>query len=420
MLPDRVLRRLLRSEPTFALFGDLVRALAGIAVVICFGAWIAYYMFIVPTMFNELHMNDFGKFYYSTQLYLDGQGMYGPSPATEMPVGRHETRQLWNLNPPHFHLLILPLAGLSPLPAYALWSAINIVALGLTLVLISRELRLRWTMLRIIWALVAVVIWSATYATVLTGQLTFLLTLGITVAWRAARQGRWTEAALWLGMLASVKPFLGVFWLYLIATRRFRPAMVMAGTASACFALGLVVFGWVPHADWLRAIGDVIWTWAPMNASVAGIVARTLDVSPFFKPTWHAPSLVPLLSWLGAGVIALITYREVVVTDDAGRIDRSFLLLLLMAQLVAPLGWVYYTWLVVGPLLAWWPTRARSASTSMLWCVAVLGFVCPVPFTIEWAESRWTAPTIGSAYFWMIISVWCAVMFSRRQPAAAP
>src|SRR5688572_25998812 len=134
MLPDRVLRRLLRSEPTFALFGDLVRALAGIAVVICFGAWIAYYMFIVPTMFNELHMNDFGKFYYSTQLYLDGQGMYGPSPATEMPVGRHETRQLWNLNPPHFHLLILPLAGLSPLPAYALWSAINIVALGLTLV----------------------------------------------------------------------------------------------------------------------------------------------------------------------------------------------------------------------------------------------------------------------------------------------
>ena len=418
MVPDRVLRRLIRSDPTVALLGDLIRTVLGLVVALLLTAWIAYYSHLVPMMFTQLHMNDFGKFYYSATAYLDGQGMYGATPATAMPVGRGETWQLWNMNPPHFHLLILPLAKLPPLPAFALWAGINLAAAGLSLVLIWRELTLRWTVFGIIWALLAGVVWSATDATILTGQLTFLLMLGVTLAWRAARRERWTNASIWLGVLASVKPFLGVFWLYFLVTRRFRAAIVMSGAASACFAIGLVVFEWAPHVEWLRALRSVTWTAAPMNASVAGLVARTLDANPFFTPVWQAPSLVPVLSWLGAGVIALMTYREIVRTDDAGWTDRSFLLLLLMAQLIAPVGWVYYTWLVVGPMLAWWPTRARNASTWMLWFAALPGFICPVPLTVAWAESHWGAPTIGSVYFWMIISIWCAVMYrTRRSPA---
>jgi hypothetical protein len=276
MVSDRVLSRLIPSVPAVALFGDLIRAFVGLVVALCLAAWIAYYSVLVPMMFTKLHMNDFGKFYYSARMSLDGQSMYGPSPATEIPVGPDETRQFWNLNPPHFHLLILPLARLSPLPAYALWAGLNLAALGLSLTVIWRELALRWTLSGIIWAVLAGVVWSATGATVVTGQLTFLLTLGVTVAWRAARHRQWTQAALWLGVLASVKPFLGVFLLYFLATRRVRPAIAMAGGVSGCFAIGLGVFGWAPHVDWLRVLGSVSWTWAPMNASVAGPIARTL------------------------------------------------------------------------------------------------------------------------------------------------
>ena len=64
--------------------------------------WLLYYAAIVRFIFTALRMNDFGKFCYSAQLFLTGEDMYGPSLATEIPVGEDETRQLWNLNPPHF------------------------------------------------------------------------------------------------------------------------------------------------------------------------------------------------------------------------------------------------------------------------------------------------------------------------------
>jgi len=346
-------------------------------------------------------------------LHLDGQNMYGPSPATAIPVGPSETRQFLNMNPPHFHLLILPLARLEPLPAFALWAGISLAALGLSLALIWRELTLRWTLSGIIWAVLAGVVWSATAATVVTGQLTFLLTLGVTLAWRAARRERWINAAIWLGVLASVKPFLGVFWLYFLVTRRFRPAAAMAGAAAVCFAVGLAVFGWEPHVDWLHALGGVTWSWAPMNASFPGLVARTLDASPLFVPTWQAESLVPLLSWLGAIALGLVTYREIIRTDRVGRTDRSFLLLLLMAQLVAPLGWVYYMWIAVGPLLAWWPTRSRGLAVTLLSIGALPGFLSPVVLTVAWT-APWATPTIGSVYFWMVLCVWSAVIRRDR------
>ena len=82
-------------------------------VVLC-AVCLLFYIQLTVYMVQRLHMNDFGKFYYSARLFLDGQDMYGPSPATEIPVGETETRQFLNMNPPHFHLLILPFALLSP------------------------------------------------------------------------------------------------------------------------------------------------------------------------------------------------------------------------------------------------------------------------------------------------------------------
>jgi hypothetical protein len=32
--------------------------------------------------------------------------------------------------------------------------------------------------------------------------------------------------------------------------------------------------------------------------------------------------------------------------------------------------------------------------------------------------SRWAAPTLGSVYFWMILAVWCAVMYRTKRTRA--
>jgi hypothetical protein len=65
MIGDRTLQRVLRSERLVALTGDLVRAILWVLAGAVLALWLAYYVVLARNMVVELHMNDFGKFYYS-------------------------------------------------------------------------------------------------------------------------------------------------------------------------------------------------------------------------------------------------------------------------------------------------------------------------------------------------------------------
>src|SRR5688572_20635915 len=128
MISDRTLHTIFRSRVFVVLAGDLIRLAIGIVVLGAIWICLTYYAAVVQFMFTKMHMNDFGKFYYSTRLFLEGQDMYGVSPATGIEVAENEVRQFWNMNPPHFHLLLLPLARLPPIPAFAVWGGLSLVA----------------------------------------------------------------------------------------------------------------------------------------------------------------------------------------------------------------------------------------------------------------------------------------------------
>ena len=68
---------------------------------------------VLVRVMASLNMNDFGRFYYAARAFLAGHDMYAPSPATPLGGGQLAgTPQLFNLNPPHFHLVVIPLAAL--------------------------------------------------------------------------------------------------------------------------------------------------------------------------------------------------------------------------------------------------------------------------------------------------------------------
>src|SRR4026208_187161 len=102
-------------------------------------------MLLARVMIERLHMNDFGKFYYSTRAFLDRQDMYAPSPATDLQFEEAPGLQYLNMNPPHFHLLVLPFAVMPPNTAVVSWMAANVFALIVALLLIAREINMRWT-----------------------------------------------------------------------------------------------------------------------------------------------------------------------------------------------------------------------------------------------------------------------------------
>jgi hypothetical protein len=421
MISDRSLRRVLPSDWAVALTGDLVRAvlwtlMAGVLLV-----WIAYYAWLARHMVEELNMNDFGKFYYSAQAFLAGADMYGPSPATSIRVTPHDTREFLNLNPPHFHLLVLPLVSLPPVVALCLWWAAGLGAFAASMVVIARELGISWSPSAAAWTLVALVLSSATGMVVITGQVTFLLMLAVTLSWRAARRGRWGAAAVWLGAAASVKPFLGLFVPFLLVTRRGRPAIAMVATAGACIAGGLAVFGLSAYVGWVGALSEIDWAWAPMNASVQGLLARTLDRSPLFQPIAYLPGVVRPLALAAGAAIAAAALVAIARDQSSDHVDRTFPAVVLTALLVSPLGWWYYTWLVAGPLLACWRMRRDRPSVVRdgLVVLSVPGLLLPLYVAVLFRDLAWWSLALGSIYFWSLFALWGAVVIDTRvRPSA--
>jgi hypothetical protein len=251
---------------------------------------------------------------------------------------------------------------------------------------------------------------------VVTGQVTFLLLLPLTIAWVCARRGAWTPAAILLGILASVKPFLGIFAVFFAVHRRGRPLLTMVLTVLGVFAGGWFAIGATPYVSWFRALGDVAWAWSPMNASLNGLFTRALGDSPFFTPVIAKPWWIPVAVLAGAMPLVISTVVVLVRDRSSLQVDRGFAGLYLTALLVSPLGWIYYGWLATGPAAGLVLARRHEAPVAAraLVLLALPGLFCPVVLTLAVDASRWTGVTIGSVYSWSVLLLWAAWLIDAR------
>ena len=110
MIADAPLERVL-ARRTVALLGDLIRAALWGAVIVVWVVFAQIYARMYRLTLEDPSHSDFTIFYFTARLVADGLPMYGASPARygiEW-AGDH----LGNLNPPHFQLLVQPLAALA-------------------------------------------------------------------------------------------------------------------------------------------------------------------------------------------------------------------------------------------------------------------------------------------------------------------
>jgi hypothetical protein len=406
----------------------LLSALGRTAVTLACLALLGWNVALVLVMERGIVRSDFGKLHASARAFLAGRDMYDLGPATLSPVRGMTGEvlhyiQFLNLNPPHFHLILLPLAPLSARWALAVWGMASLVCLALSLRLIARESGIALTPWRRRLAALAFLSFAGLGAVAVTGQVSFILLLPVTLAWVRARRGKWAEAGIYLGLAMSVKPFLAIFLPYLVLRRRFVALGTAVGAAAGAFLVGLGVFGWDAHRSWIAGLSAVSWEWVAMNASVLGFLTRVLAPSAYYVPALEAPGLIAPVWLLLSGAIGVVTLAVAAADSGDRAVDRAFSLLLLAALLVSPLGWTYYWWLAVGPMVAvvatWWRRDAhgeRSPGSSAgrwrraLLLVAVPGLIWPLPATIAFQPSAWATVLPGSAYFWATLALWAALI----------
>jgi hypothetical protein len=309
-----------------------------------------------------------------------------------------------NMNPPHFHLVVLPFT-LLPLPlAYAAWLAANLACGIAAAAIVGRHLGLRISGWHVAPTVCAVLLFAATGAISVTGQVTGMLLLPIALAWDSARRDRWAQAAVWLGIAAGIKPFLLLFVPALVVMRRTRAAVTLGATAAAGILAGVAVFGWSAHLEWMHALPSVSWVWGPMNGSIAALWTRAFVSTPGFTPIGNAPWLIGPLS--AACIIAVVVATMATVRRS---VDHAFGAVVLASLLVSPLGWVYYLWLALPACMALWrdrlPPLAAASAVPLAVPLLALGAGQPSPIATL---------TVASSYVWGTFGLWLAVVLSPR------
>ncbi len=394
---------------------------------LAFGLALAFLVFWntahVWVMMNNLHMNDFGKFYYASVAFLNDQDMYGPTLATLTQVSEVEWEEFWDLNPPHFHVLLLPFALMPESWSLLLWSLVNFLALLVTLTCIQQELKLEPSRNQKRLMIIGGLGFAGTGAHLVTGQLSFLIALPITLAWIHGRHARWAKASVLLGLTASIKPFLLIFLPYLLLKRQVKPMALFFSVFLAPFVVGVFVFGIDAHLSWVRCLTDVNWHWTRMNASIWGVLARTLGDNPMFTPPFRAEFLIMPLWGLFATIIGGCTLWVLVGDHSRCATDRAFAILLFSAILISPLGWIYYLFMLLGPLTAlltnwnmpslkkqWLAYSVKHKGRTLLLTAGALGLLFPL-MGIQLFQPNFLATlTLGSIYFWSTFMLWSSLV----------
>lgn len=244
----------------------------------------------------------------------------------------HPNSTAINLNPPILIWLLAPATTLPSWLSTTIWTALNIGGFGVALWWIARA-GLAWEAVALAYALPLTGVLALTL-----GQVTGVLLPALVAAWLADRSGRPWAAGLWFGLALAVKPFLGL-WLVTWALRRRWPAVWGAViVANTCF-LGSALIDARLTGQWLDALRSVAHVTHPLNASLAGGVARlggsqgwTLGLIAIVLGVtlWRARTLTVDQHWSAVGTAAL---------------------------LVSPLGWPYYVPWITAPLVHGVPWR---------------------------------------------------------------
>jgi hypothetical protein len=135
----------------------------------------------------------------------------------------------------------------------------------------------------------------------------------------------------------------------------------------------------------------------PWNVSIAPMLYRS-----------GAGASMPFLYAVSAIALIVITWRATARRPD---IDRSWLLWGLVALLIAPVSWVYYAGVILGPLIAWgeqqrWPPAAKIGI--VLWLIPL--------HAMFWAASSqpgWRPGLLGSPYTLGAVLVWLSALAER-------
>ncbi len=256
---------------------------------------------------------------------------------------------------PFAAILMVPLAALPEAVAYALWTALSILALALIVEVSMPRLPLRSLVLFVVVLVLACAVFDPVRRTLVLGQINLILCALILLD-IGRREGGWRGVGV--GVAAGIKLTPLLFVVFLVVTRQWAAArnalLAFAGTVLLGFAL-MPRTSW---AYWTGIVGEadrIGPTFRFSNQSVNGLVHRSQVV----PDAWTTPMWL-VLSGLVVGLVMVVAKH----LWENGRGVTAVATVGIGTALASPFSWTHH-WVWALPLglsvLSLAPHRPRFA-----------------------------------------------------------
>jgi hypothetical protein len=316
---------------------------------------VAYSYYITATVKDNtahayLYESDYSIFYRSTQLYFAGQNIYTPGN-----ILIKKQQQIYNientngnLNPPLFTLLMLGLGKFKFPISFALWQVLGLLAGISGVYLLQRATGIKDFFNPISLSVTAAFLsYFPVFINIKLGQLGLILLPLLVLLWLASRRDYNKWAGILLGLLISIKLFLGVFLLLFLVHRRWQLLSWTLGTLLVGFIIGLLWFGQAAYLGFYNNIQQAVWYVPNWNASVYGYLFRLIGVLGKGIPVLSLIQIIKLIyiiiSIFVLGILVWLAWPR-----NNGKhylqayFDLSFAFTLSSCLFLSPLGWSYY------------------------------------------------------------------------------
>ncbi|WP_192805898.1 glycosyltransferase family 87 protein [Rickettsiella massiliensis] len=254
-----------------------------------------------------------------------------------------------NLNPPFFTLLTFPFAYLSYSHALYLWILCSIFAGAISVLRIQKTLspQNKPTLQSRLSILLAFFAYFPTFASLQLGQVTLLLLPLLVLSWQSARNHQSIQVAMWLGIAASLKPFIGLFALYFLLRKEYRALITFILTGGICALFAVFFLGAADYHAYLQGLHHITWAASSWNVSLYGVLLRLFGGPESNAALFSLPKILPLLYsilvlLLLGGIINFFHSCSDARLDDKRKVDLEFSMILVAMLLISPLGWLYY------------------------------------------------------------------------------
>lgn len=348
---------------------------------------------------------DFLGFWLNGRVAAQGLNFYEPGHAQQLAQPFHPsadfTREILNVGfwyPPPTIFLFVPLGWFDIHTAYLLWYIAHSIILVLDIFWLWKLFLTKSGALGLALAAALVLMLFGTQSTVTYGQTNFLALLMLLLFWRDRSLLR---GGLWLAVGIFTKPFLALLLGYLLLRRHWRVLRSTVFVLAALSLLTIMVFGPVTFFSYFRpnhyaSLPSWVYTEISNQSLLAVILRHThyelVHKSPLTQPIFVALSLLltAIASWL-------------VYQLDKRHEDWALVLTLLLTLLLYPVSQMFYSILLIVPLLLLWKRQQELIFGT--WGVVVF-------ITLEYAIMRHEDGNyvfIATTLTWLIctgIAIW--------------